>query len=400
MFGIEALEVVIGLIFVYLLFSLFVTIINEMLSQALKIRGKELRFSIERMIGHRLRSLFYDQPKINKTKYRTSLLYGTPLWKPYVKIRQWLSSNIDLDSQDLEKKITNKTYPSNIAPSTFADTMLEIIENEEMREELFEQAPFLRKKYEEANGKIEVLRDELEDWFNEIMTYTSEWYKQKLRIVLLGLGFLTAAAFNVDTFSIVKKLSDDPEARTALVQQAEAFTEKYEYENGDLVLKDEPGDTLAANPSVISRELNQWRNNYYHSISDSQRVAIRDSIQENTNQALSEERLNQEVEDELNQIVKRNMLRNHPRLVTVDSLFGQLAQLRQTQIEMASSTLGLGWNIERHGTLWKAIYHQFRWYSIFGWLVSAFAISLGAPFWFDLLNRVVNIKEKLSEKGK
>ena len=28
----------------------------------------------------------------------------------------------------------------------------------------------------------------------------------------------------------------------------------------------------------------------------------------------------------------------------------------------------------------------------FGWLLSGIAISMGAPFWFDLLNRVVNVR--------
>jgi hypothetical protein len=27
-----------------------------------------------------------------------------------------------------------------------------------------------------------------------------------------------------------------------------------------------------------------------------------------------------------------------------------------------------------------------------GWLITAFAVSLGAPFWFDLLNKFVNVR--------
>jgi hypothetical protein len=43
--------------------------------------------------------------------------------------------------------------------------------------------------------------------------------------------------------------------------------------------------------------------------------------------------------------------------------------------------------------------------SIFGWLLTAFAISLGAPFWFDLLNRFMIVRstvkphEKSPEEG-
>jgi hypothetical protein len=27
-----------------------------------------------------------------------------------------------------------------------------------------------------------------------------------------------------------------------------------------------------------------------------------------------------------------------------------------------------------------------------GWLITALAVSLGAPFWFDLLNRLINVR--------
>lgn len=33
--------------------------------------------------------------------------------------------------------------------------------------------------------------------------------------------------------------------------------------------------------------------------------------------------------------------------------------------------------------------------SIFGWLLTAIAISFGAPFWFDLLNRLMNIRSSV-----
>ena len=30
--------------------------------------------------------------------------------------------------------------------------------------------------------------------------------------------------------------------------------------------------------------------------------------------------------------------------------------------------------------------------AVFGWLISAIAISMGAPFWFDLLSKVINVR--------
>jgi len=30
--------------------------------------------------------------------------------------------------------------------------------------------------------------------------------------------------------------------------------------------------------------------------------------------------------------------------------------------------------------------------SILGWLITAFSVSLGAPFWFDILNKLVDLR--------
>ncbi|MEX2565436.1 MAG: hypothetical protein WD431_05805 [Cyclobacteriaceae bacterium] len=35
---------------------------------------------------------------------------------------------------------------------------------------------------------------------------------------------------------------------------------------------------------------------------------------------------------------------------------------------------------------------QYILYSLLGWIITAFAITLGAPFWFDLLKRVMSIR--------
>src|SRR5205823_2096992 len=34
--------------------------------------------------------------------------------------------------------------------------------------------------------------------------------------------------------------------------------------------------------------------------------------------------------------------------------------------------------------------------SLFGWLLTAFAVSFGAPFWFDLLNKTLGLNARLT----
>lgn len=44
-------------------------------------------------------------------------------------------------------------------------------------------------------------------------------------------------------------------------------------------------------------------------------------------------------------------------------------------------------------------YDDFRWYTPFGWLIMAFLLSLGAPFWQDTLESLFALKNLLRQKG-
>ncbi|MEZ4990588.1 MAG: hypothetical protein R2824_09255 [Saprospiraceae bacterium] len=86
-------------------------------------------------------------------------------------------------------------------------------------------------------------------------------------------------------------------------------------------------------------------------------------------------------------------------LVKSDLEFEQaLEQLKDMkgQVDEFSSPLGMGWqNID------LATMGTYDWLvKVLGWIITSIAISLGAPFWFDLLKKIVNLRssgEKPSE---
>lgn len=58
-------------------------------------------------------------------------------------------------------------------------------------------------------------------------------------------------------------------------------------------------------------------------------------------------------------------------------------------------TVGLGWPVEvvEAGTLKTYFcYIGENWSLLFGWLIAALAATLGAPFWFDILSKFVNLR--------
>jgi len=73
-----------------------------------------------------------------------------------------------------------------------------------------------------------------------------------------------------------------------------------------------------------------------------------------------------------------------------EKIYQDLKGLVQQDLEQARRPLGLGWDntdeIMQMGALdWLT--------KLLGWVVTALAISLGAPFWFDLLKKIVNIRQ-------
>lgn len=75
----------------------------------------------------------------------------------------------------------------------------------------------------------------------------------------------------------------------------------------------------------------------------------------------------------------------------------KLKGLVDNQIESVRSPLGLGWK--------NVVWEEVGWYDVvtkvLGWIVTALAVSLGAPFWFDLLRKLVNMRAsgKKPEEG-
>lgn len=84
MFGSGILDTVIGLIFVFLLVSLLVTIINEMIAAMLMSRAKWLRLGIDRLIGSEWVQKVYAHPLVEGTarKDKTWFIERGPSYIP------------------------------------------------------------------------------------------------------------------------------------------------------------------------------------------------------------------------------------------------------------------------------------------------------------------------------
>jgi hypothetical protein len=84
---------------------------------------------------------------------------------------------------------------------------------------------------------------------------------------------------------------------------------------------------------------------------------------------------------------------NHP-----DDQKGMNAGLKADIDSFENYGLPIGWNISWHRT-WQN-WVAFAFLSLLGWFITACAVSLGAPFWFDVLNKFIVVRSTIKPHEK
>ncbi|WP_278379619.1 hypothetical protein [Chryseobacterium arthrosphaerae] len=296
--NLQLIEIAIGLIFVYLLLSIFAMTLMEIISTFLRMRGELLKSTIEKMLFNKDKNPekineFYNQPLI--------LFLGDN-----VSTWSWLDHLLTGKFKKLPSYIKNEDFYTIllgfINDQKYSDSLAEI-------EEKIEQAPFsentrlhLKFLIQKSRGNIAGFKQEVIHWFEECMERANTWYSRRVQYIVLVLGFMIAFAVNADTLRMVDQMNNDEKLRKELVQSASEY------------VKNNPqGNSSAANDPLDTKV----KEEYHRMLNQSHNI--------------------------------------------------------------------LGWkNVEMQGCGW--------FFRIVGFLLTAFAISLGSSFWFDMLKKILNIR--------
>ena len=76
----------------------------------------------------------------------------------------------------------------------------------------------------EAGRDLKTFEEGIETWFNNSMDRVAGWYKRKSQIINVVLAVVVTALANADSILIAKALSSDPALRASLVAEAEKFS--------------------------------------------------------------------------------------------------------------------------------------------------------------------------------
>lgn len=285
MFGSQILEVVIGLVLIYLALSIGCSGIKEVIAGIFSLRAKTLEKAVRNMLK-------------NGPNDYTAKLFAHPLItgtapegeKPsYISSRMFAAALFDVvapaDGAQPRTMQSLRAGVANVPDTKLRATLLNFIDS--------------------AGGDMDVARLKVEHWFDDTMARVSGWYKRTAQKIIFVTGLVLCIAVNADTILIVRELWSDQALRSATVAEAQKRVQ-----------------------SAIPAD------------SDAQKAALVESLQE------------------------------------IRSFDAPPIGWSRVKGEARAWPNDLG-----DGAL-KAL----------GILLSSFAIVMGAPFWFDMLNKLINLR--------
>jgi hypothetical protein len=326
------ITVAIGIILVYLILSLVATSAQEVVASWFSLRSRTMGEALERMLSNES----VDE-KVKEADL--SLLNKFTAHARYDKMRPELSWYHRLFSSSAK-------HPSYMSATAFASILLHILDGSDVKKlqaTIHDMNDGKLKQYltdllSEADNDLAKFRKALEDWYNEMMDRASGWYKRHVHNILLVLGFLIASFFNGDTITIYEKMSG---VQAGSAQEEQLLALAQDYVDGQF-------------------------EDYFQAIEK-----------------------NRAVLDTFNK--QPDSLRDVAAVITQDSILRSYADSMAIDLTGVNSPLGLGWTTQEWDTL-KAGGIQGWLLKFIGIFITTLAISLGAPFWFDLLQSAINIR--------
>jgi len=227
-----------------------------------------------------------------------------------------------------------------------------------------------------ANMKAEV--DELEKWFTAAQDRAEQWFQMHTRIFTIICGIVLAFLLQLDAAEIFKFVSSNATARAALAASADKLVDRTDgilEKSGSLL--DRIYDTAKKKmPGIdLSKDVRATAVNS---------AALKKNIQEDTTHKVPADFGTQYAAAEKEAIDAYYK----DRRAQMDDLTKGVAA---TGFNIVPNRLWHRWDSE-NGTSWDHFVSHFC-----GMLITAGLLSLGAPYWYNILKNLTNLRPAVSE---
>ncbi|MBK8652381.1 MAG: hypothetical protein IPN20_00145 [Haliscomenobacter sp.] len=347
------LDLVIGLFFIYFVLSVVCTAIVEGVAQVRSLRSKDLEEWIKASMGgwasqFLQHGLIQGLGKKGKAPdYIPSRLFAATLLDLLARSRGEKAYDFNglFDALQQAKEPKGDTPASGGAEASAQATGAKSrsADSAPSGGSGFEDLKrFLLQAMEESGGNLSLLKKRLEDWYNDAMESVTGTYKKRARKITFWAAIFVAGLSNADTIALSIYLKDNPKTAARLVAAAEQTVQ----------------DSLLYRESIQRLEAIQQR---LDTTSADSLLGIPQTVA----------------------LLRQNAQRA-----------GQLYE------SLESHGLPLGWSKvslparaegqtkSGNNPPWGLWIFQ----KIIGLGLTALALTLGAPFWFDMINKLVNIR--------
>lgn len=195
-----------GLILVYILLSLMVSGVQELIATAAHLRAKTLRAGIDNLLGNRYAQQLYDHGLIKGLSRSVGRSSRRPSYIPSRQFAIAVMDNFGLfgagNGQSLEQLIDANVADNNAL------------------------AEALKALAQRANQDLERFQDELAGWFDEAMARVSGWYARTAKWLGLAAAVVVVVVVNADTLRIGHELWRNAALRAELAAVAESTASK------------------------------------------------------------------------------------------------------------------------------------------------------------------------------
>jgi hypothetical protein len=352
----QILTVVIGLIFVLLLLSLLATTMMELLSSLFSLRARNLIKALRNMLASE------DQNETLLDEFRSNSLYR------------------HLTQQYGSRSSKGFSAPSYMSAETFQSILFDVIlkgDDVQNLQKRLDNLPdqdlknVLNQLLRESGGQLDLFRLEVQNWYNNVMDRAAGWYKRYTQKILLFMGLGIAVVFNADTVALYDRLSNDPETLASLVAAAESYVQTRE--RAEALPVEQPATPDGTPATQVDSPSFGQQGTPVNPLDSSAAAAPVPAPGQTVQDPVPATYLFGSEQEDAAEADFRESLQELKGLLN-----NEIAEIRRP--------LGLGWE----GVDFRGPYDIIT--KLLGFILTALAISLGAPFWFDLLKKLVNIR--------
>ena len=441
-FGSEVLEVGIGLALMFLIISLICTAVRELIEAVLRQRSSDLERGIRELLaeGHD-REIVAAQAAAAHAganalqQARLSVPFTRALYA-HGQIQSLFAGSYP--NGNWRQRFGKRGHlPSYIPSEQFAVALMDVVKAAggasastqltvaQLRSSLnalpdgpVKQA--IGSAIDNANGDLAVVRANLASWFDGSMDRVSGWYKRKTQAILFGLGLAIAIALNIDALTVARRLAEDDALRAAFLARAEHADEFYvagastpaaDTERDEAPVTAPRQGATAQTPAIAQadgRGANTGSTTADDPGSDNTAEAAKPAVSTATSGETTAPAATVSIDryrDELAKIGAPVGWVTYP-VVTAsrDDESKPGVEERSFAVEHRRYPGPQTRCLSRRSDGSCASFRPPKYYDwagiVMGWLATAAAVTLGAPFWFDALNKMMVIRSTVKPAEK